>query len=159
MADNEKSGQSNFKVLDRRRFDSIGNERPESEPSRPQPSAAAPKAPQPPHASAKAQPQPAERPDRTATSGAAGAPAAGESGDITFSSFIMGLATEALMFLGEMAPPPGMKLEQDLSQARERIEILEILYRKTSGNLDPSEAHLFEQILHSLRLAFVKAKK
>ena len=77
--------------------------------------------------------------------------------DMTFGSFIMSLATQALMQLGEMKPPPGMPMEKDVDAARQTIDILNLLETKTRGNLDAAEKQLMEKILTTLRMSFVRA--
>lgn len=78
--------------------------------------------------------------------------------DINFSSFVMSLATQAMMQMGELPPPEGMRIPVDIQAARQTIDILSILKTKTSGNLDQFEAQLFEEVLHNLKVAFVKKK-
>ena len=77
---------------------------------------------------------------------------------IDFSSFIISLATQALVQLGQMKAPPGIEIKPDRESARQTIDILSLLQLKTKGNLDPAEAQLFEEILHSLRMAYVRGK-
>ena len=73
-----------------------------------------------------------------------------------FSGFIMSFATQALMQLGEIKPPPGVKIDEDVVTAKQTIDILTMLDDKTKGNLDAYEKRLLEEILHNLRLTFVK---
>ena len=77
--------------------------------------------------------------------------------ELNFSSFVVSLATQALMQLGEMPVPEGVNIPKDKDAAKQTIDILSILSHKTTGNLDDSEAKLMEEILHNLRMAFVKA--
>ncbi|WKZ56569.1 MAG: DUF1844 domain-containing protein [Bdellovibrionota bacterium] len=142
MSDDEVK-KSTFRVVDRRRFDNEGNEK---------------------GAAASAE---AAAPSKTATSD--GVREKGQQGDfivkdapspsIDFSSFVVSLATQALMQLGEVAPPPGVDIPTDAEAAMHTIEILSMLAEKTRGNLDAAESQLMEEVLHSLRLAFVKHKK
>jgi hypothetical protein len=76
---------------------------------------------------------------------------------INFGSFIMSLATQTLMQLGAMKPPPGLDIKVDREAARQTIDILAMLQQKTKGNLDPSEAGMLEEMLHSLRMAYVRS--
>ncbi len=77
--------------------------------------------------------------------------------DMTFGSFVMSLATQALMQLGEMQPPPGMQMEKDIEAAKQTIDILNLLEVKTRGNLDAAEKQLMDKILTTLRMSFVRA--
>jgi len=75
---------------------------------------------------------------------------------ITFEAFVVSLATQALMQMGEMKPPDGMELPIDLSVARQTIEIVAMLQDKTKGNLSPEEERMLVEILHNLRMSFVR---
>lgn len=79
--------------------------------------------------------------------------------EITFSSFVVSLATQALMQLGQIKPPPGVNLPVDPMAAKQTIDILTVLQIKTRGNLDAEEDRLLEEVLHSLRIGYVKAAK
>ncbi|MFM1847026.1 MAG: hypothetical protein RL417_500 [Pseudomonadota bacterium] len=144
----EREEKSGLKVNDRRRFDSAGNERgddlPPAQPT-PSPQASAPRA-------------------QSAESGPSGKPLAkpelqGGGGDINFSSFVLSLATQALMQLGEMPPPDGMAIEPDMDAARQTIAILGLIEEKTKGNLVPEEAELLKEVLHSIRICYVRRSK
>ncbi len=80
--------------------------------------------------------------------------------EITLSTFLMSLSTQALMCLGEIPNPLTDKTETDLDAVREFIDIISMLQEKTRGNVDPAEARLFEKVLYDLRIRFVeKARK
>jgi hypothetical protein len=79
--------------------------------------------------------------------------------EIDFSSFIVSLASQALLQMGVMDAPEGMNVEVDVSAAKHTIDILGLVQIKTKGNLDAQEAQLLESVLHDLRLAYVKVKK
>lgn len=87
-----------------------------------------------------------------------GAPGEGsdDEGEINFSSFVVSLATQALMQLGEMPPPPGVELPVDPAGAKQTIDILAMLQSKTKGNLDGNEERLLNEILHNLKLSYVR---
>lgn len=78
--------------------------------------------------------------------------------EVSFSSFVMSLATQALMQLGVVPPPQGYELPQDIQGAKQTIDLLQMLQDKTKGNLDAQEVALIEDILHNVRLAFVRRK-
>jgi len=80
------------------------------------------------------------------------------SSEINFSSFIMSLATQALMHLGEMAAPEGIDVQVDMSAAKQAIDIISFLEEKTKGNLDDAEVRLLTEILHNLRVSYLKVK-
>lgn len=75
---------------------------------------------------------------------------------IDFSSFIVSIATQAMAALGEIPNPQTGVQAPNHAAARELIDIIAMLDLKTKGNLSADEALLIEEVLHSLRLAFVK---
>jgi len=82
-----------------------------------------------------------------------------EAEPVAFTSFIMSLATQVLVQLGEMPPPQGMEIPLDLEAARQTIDIMTMLQRRTKGNLSAEETRFMEEVLHSLRISFINAKK
>jgi hypothetical protein len=94
-----------------------------------------------------------------------GDPETGEDRDpITFTTFVLSLSASGLLHLGvhpehamgialdESAPP-------DLPACQQMIDILEMLRRKTRGNLAPEESRLLESVLHELHMRFVAARQ
>jgi hypothetical protein len=77
--------------------------------------------------------------------------------EINFSTFVIGLSTQALMNLGEIANPLTGKVEMDVPVAKQMIDILGMLKDKTRGNLSASENQLMEDILFDLRMKYVEA--
>jgi Domain of unknown function (DUF1844) len=140
----ENEQPKGFQVKDRRRFTETGEARDDAERDEPLDRAAEP-----------AQPEGTERreaPQREALDQ--------EAAEISLSTFLMSLSTQALMCLGEIPNPVTGKPEADLGAVRELIDIIALLQEKTRGNLDAAEARLFEKILFDLRMRFVeKARK
>lgn len=157
-----------FKVVDRRRFNEDGTARegPDVAPeaARPEPAKAAP-APQPaPKAAgptadaAKAQPAPAQPPAGQKAE-APGKPAPEEApGGLTFAIFIQSLAQQALMQLGLIPWPHGQR-ELHLEQARDTIDILQLLKAKTKGNLNAEETQLMDTIVYELKMSWVEVQQ
>lgn len=73
----------------------------------------------------------------------------------TFATLIISLSTQALMYLGEIPDLEGGATRKDLSAARNIIDWLGVLERKTAGNLDAEEEALLSRILYDLRMRFV----
>ncbi len=138
----EEKGRG-FKVEDRRRFSSEGELKPEQK--------TAP-------AQAAEKPSAASVTEEAAAVRRAEAEAAyeGSRETITFASFIVGLSTEALAFLGEMPNPATGEPEADLRAAEQIIDIIGILREKTRGNLDSDEESLMDAILFDLRMKYVE---
>lgn len=78
---------------------------------------------------------------------------------ISFSGFILGLTTQALMFMGEISHPQGQKQISDLGAARQMIDLLAMLKEKTKGNLDTAEDAMLENALFDLRLRYIEIAK
>jgi uncharacterized protein DUF1844 len=78
--------------------------------------------------------------------------------EINFSTFVMGLTTQALMHLGEIAEP-GVPPTPDLAAAKQMIDLLGILRDKTTGNLDPAEDQLLASMLYDLRMRYVEVSR
>ena len=75
----------------------------------------------------------------------------------SFPSLLVGLATSALIHLGEN--PESGRDSLDLPAAKHTIDLLGILKIKTQGNLESEEEALLETLLYDLRLKFVKASQ
>jgi hypothetical protein len=78
---------------------------------------------------------------------------------IAFNTFIIGLASTALIHLGDTANPETGRTERNLELARESLDLLSMLREKTRGNLTDDEEKLFTTLLTDLRLRFVEASK
>ncbi|MDR1487532.1 MAG: DUF1844 domain-containing protein [Deltaproteobacteria bacterium] len=80
--------------------------------------------------------------------------------EANFSTLLIGLATTAMIQLGETPPngaaPPG---PPDLVAAKHSIDILGVLEKKTKGNLDESEESLLSILLYDLRMKYVSVSK
>ncbi len=76
--------------------------------------------------------------------------------ELTFSTFVLSLSTQALVLLGEAPDPTGKGVQPDLEGARQLIDILGILQAKTKGNLDSAESSLLDNVLYDLRMRFVE---
>ena len=87
-------------------------------------------------------------------------PKPGPSGPLpkpNFSMFLAGMATQALIHLGEIEHPLTKKKEVDLEEAKYSIDLLEMLEEKTKGNLTPEEKRYLDEVLYDLRMRFVSA--
>jgi hypothetical protein len=156
-SDNEQSKEKTFQVVDKRRFDASGHERTAEAASTSQ--------------SAGVHSEGISRASTQATSAYTNqststnqftmkdAPQLDEQEPVAFSSFIMSLATQVLVQLGEMPAPSGMEIPLDLEAARQTIDIMTMLQKRTRGNLSADEARFMEEVLHSLRVSFINAKK
>ena len=75
--------------------------------------------------------------------------------ELSFSSFILGLSTQALMYMGEIRSP-GHTATTKLPAEQEMIDIITMLQHKTTGNLDRGEREMLETVLFDLRMRYVE---
>lgn len=78
---------------------------------------------------------------------------------VNFSSFILSLGTSALIHIGEEANPATGIKQVDLPNARQVIDLLTLLKKKTKGNLNQEEDHLISQLLYTLRMKVIALEK
>jgi len=76
--------------------------------------------------------------------------------EINFPSFILSLHTSAMYQFGDIADPVSNKTVKNLPAVKQTIEILDMLKKKTSGNLEDGEEKLLDGILYELRMRYVK---
>lgn len=79
--------------------------------------------------------------------------------EMSFSTFVIGLTTQALMHLGEIVDPSQQDMAPDLPAAKQMIDLLGIVRDKTKGNLDQAEAQLLDTMLYDLRMRFVEVSR
>ena len=72
-----------------------------------------------------------------------------------FSALLFSLHAAAMQQLGKIINPLTNEVERDLEQAKATIEMLEMLRRKTQGNLDESETKLIGRLLYELQMNYV----
>lgn len=75
--------------------------------------------------------------------------------EVTFSTFILSLASSALLHMGEVPDPDSGRLQVSLPLAKHTIDVLEMLRCKTEKGLEPQERTMLESILYELRLKYV----
>jgi hypothetical protein len=73
-----------------------------------------------------------------------------------FSTFIMGLASAAMIEMGQLEDPIENKRRTRKDEARRHIDLLIVLKEKTLGNLDSNEKELLDRVLVDLKLQFAK---
>jgi hypothetical protein len=135
--EDDKEERRGFQVRDRRRFSETGESREET---------------------------PAETKEGPARSTPEAAAAASPHDDlhhrdaepVTFSTFVLGLSTQALLHLGEIPDPVTNVLNRDLAAAKQVIDILGVLREKTRNNLQAGEETLLDSVLYDLRMRYVE---
>ena len=76
----------------------------------------------------------------------------------TFSTFVLSLASSALVNLGEVPDPSTGKQEANLVLAKHTIDLINKLQEKIHNGLDAEESRLLEGVLYELRMKFVLKK-
>jgi hypothetical protein len=74
----------------------------------------------------------------------------------TFEFLTQTLFTQALMAFGKIPNPITKESLKNLDTARHFIDMLEMLEKKTAGNLEKDEKRLLEEILHQLRMTYMQ---
>lgn len=78
--------------------------------------------------------------------------------EVTFATFVMSLASSALVHLGEVPEPESGRVMENLPVAKHTIDILSMLEEKTGNCLQPDEKRLMEGLLYELRMKYVMKK-
>ncbi len=145
MAEEEQESNRGFRVQDRRRFSPETGEPRDTEATEKSEGQAVPQQESPAPSQTKSQTKSERAPSPNV--------------EISFASFILGLSTQALMYMGEIPPAPGQPTHTDLLAAQQMIEVLAMLQQKTKGNLDAGEAAMLESALFDLRMRYVDLAK
>ena len=74
---------------------------------------------------------------------------------LTFSTFVLSLASAGLVQLGEAPDPASGETACDLVLAKHTIDTLSMLREKTKGNLNSDEKEMLDALLYELRMKFV----
>lgn len=78
--------------------------------------------------------------------------------ELSFTAFVVSLASSAAIHFGDMPDPAsGKRGEPHLEGAAQMIEILALLEQKTRGNLTLEERQVLEQVLYELRMRYLQA--
>lgn len=163
MTEEKKSA---FKVVDRRRFTDDGDERagpdvPKEDKVRVDPKVDAmktkPETPRPTPGAAPTTPANGNAPAEAPKPIPEGPKLPPQPNALTFSMFLQSLAQQALMQMGLIPWPHGQR-ELALDQARDTIDIVELLKSKTKGNLDAQEQQLMDTVVYELKMSFVEVQ-
>ena len=75
--------------------------------------------------------------------------------DILYYQLVLSMQAATMQHLGKVMSPVTGKVERNLEAARYSIDMLEMLQRKTVGNLSSDEQKLLDHVLHELRLNYL----
>jgi hypothetical protein len=79
--------------------------------------------------------------------------------DAHFFRLVATFEAAAMQQLGKIANPLTGEVEIHLDAAREAIDMLDMMRRKTEGNLDGDEQRLLEHVLYQLRMNFLDVSR
>lgn len=82
-----------------------------------------------------------------------------ESLKMDFSAFVLSLNASAMIHLGDIPDPNTKERAVNLPAARHTVDILELIRRKTEGNLTDEEKKLTDDVIYNLRMKYVSAAK
>ena len=102
-----------------------------------------------------------KKPDTESGKATQGASGAGSTPlpPMNFSTFIFSLNHTALMHLGLVKDPTVGETAKSLDLAKQTIDILAMLEKKTQGNLSDDESQMLKSILYDLRMIYVRERK
>ena len=80
-------------------------------------------------------------------------------GPVDFGTFVLSLGSSALVHLGEIQHPGSAEAGENLTLARQVIDLLAMLEEKTRGNLTAEETRFLSDLLADLRLKFVEKSR
>jgi hypothetical protein len=84
--------------------------------------------------------------------------AAAQLPEVNFSTFIFSLNSATLVHLGIIEDPASGQKTKNLPLAKQTIDILGMLERKTRGNLSSDEEAMLRSILYDLRMIYIREK-
>jgi len=76
-----------------------------------------------------------------------------------FVQLLLTFQTAAYHQMGKIASPMSGKVERNLEQAQNSIDILGMIQEKTQGNLSEGEQRMIDNILYELRINFLEEQK
>ncbi len=79
--------------------------------------------------------------------------------EINFPTFIFSLNSSALVNLGIIEDPATNQKAKNLPMAKQTIDILGMMEKKTQGNLSDDEASMLKTMLYELRMLYVKERQ
>lgn len=75
---------------------------------------------------------------------------------LDFNTFVLSMSSSALVHLGEVPEPESGEFMLNMLGAKQTIDILCMLERKTQGNLSTQEERLLKDMLFELRMKYIQ---
>jgi hypothetical protein len=76
-----------------------------------------------------------------------------------FTALVFSLHAAGMQQLGKVVNPMTGKVERDLEQAKGTVDMMEMLKRKTEGNLEEEEQKLLSHFLYELQMNYIDEVK
>lgn len=83
----------------------------------------------------------------------------GDRSNDLFMGLVASLQMSAWLGLGKIMNPVTQKVERNLEQAKETIDLLGVVEEKTRGNLTDEESRALTHVLYDLRMNYVEELK
>jgi hypothetical protein len=80
-----------------------------------------------------------------------------DSGEVGFGTLVLMFGTAAMVHLGAAPNPVSGETKPDLIQAKQMIDLLDVLKAKTAGNLTAGESAILDDLLFDLRMRYLEA--
>ncbi len=78
--------------------------------------------------------------------------------DLLFVNLVLTLHNAAMLHMGKIKNPLSDKVERDMSQAEMSIDMLDMLKKKSEGNLTDEENSILSRTLNELKMNFMDEK-
>jgi hypothetical protein len=78
---------------------------------------------------------------------------------VGFGTLLLMFGTAAMVHLGAAPDPVSGETKVDLAQAKQVIDLLDVLKVKTAGNLTAGESAMLDDLLFDLRMRYLEAVK
>ncbi len=75
----------------------------------------------------------------------------------SFAEVLDMIAMQAAIGLGGYQGPGGQRIPPDLAAAKHYIDMVELIEKKTAGNLTEQEKGMLDRVLYELRMRYVQA--
>ena len=99
----------------------------------------------------------AQEKERLAGQERASRPTAGAEPTANFVELVNLMAMQAAIGLGGYQGPGGERIPPNANMAKHHIDLLEVLEKKTAGNLTEEEKRILDGVMYELRLQYVQA--
>lgn len=78
---------------------------------------------------------------------------------LDFSTLVLPLYTQALIAMGQMSDAEKKETEENPELAKRIIDLLDLLKKKTEGNLTAEEENFISSCLHQLKMTYLEKVK